>query len=76
MNPKNHLHDDFKFTQSTDECMALKELIDSGIVTPSTRPQDAKAMRPEFAKTKPDKFRAQFNKLKQLAGTNTREGER
>jgi len=76
MKTKKQINDDFKFAQSAEEHMVLKELVESGIVTPSTRPQDAKAMRPEFAKIKPDKFRAQFNKLKQLAGTNTREGKR
>ena len=66
---------DFKFTQNTDEYKILKSMMESGDVKPSTRPQDIKAMREEFQKIKSDKFRAQFNKLKNTCGIGTRAGQ-
>jgi len=61
--------------QNTDEYRVLKQMVESGEVTPAAWPQDVKAMRPEFGKIKSDKFQAQFNKLKGLTGVNTREGK-
>jgi len=66
---------DFKFTQNADECKTLKSMMESGDVTPSTRPQDVKATREEFQKIKGDKFRAQFDKLKNAFGIGTRQGK-
>jgi len=66
---------DFKFTQNTDEYKILKSMMEGGEVTASTRPQDVKCTREEFQKIKGDKFRAQFNKLKNLYGIGTREGK-
>jgi len=65
----------FKFTQSTKEYKLLQSMMESGEVTPAMRPSDVKALKDDFKKIDTDKFRAQFNKLKDLTGLRTREGQ-
>lgn len=66
----------FKFTQATEECATLKTMMENGEITPSTCPADARQSREEFKKMPVDsnKFRVQFNKLKDISGLKTREG--
>jgi len=74
--PSSEKGERFKFTQQTDDCQLLKQLMENGEVTPSTKPADIRQSREEFRKIDSDKFRAQFNKLKQITGLHTREGKR
>lgn len=65
----------FKFTQETEEYKTHQRMMESGEVTPAAKPAEVKAMKEEFQKIDGDRFRAQYNKLRNLTGLNTREGK-
>jgi len=66
----------FKFTQNTNEYKNPQQMKESAGVTLAPKTSDIKAMQNEFAKLKNNKFRAEFKKLKDIAGLNTHEGKK
>ena len=64
-----------KFTQSTKEYKKLKKLFQEKKILATDKPSDVRLAHPEFQRYTTQQFRAQFNKLKGLVGTVTKEGE-
>jgi hypothetical protein len=64
----------FSFTKATNEYKMLQSLMENGKITPSDKPGDVRKAYDDFNKIPMDRFRSQFNKLKQLTGLHTREG--
>jgi hypothetical protein len=63
-----------KFTQSTKEYIKLKKLFQAKKILATDKPADIRHRYPEFQLYTSQQFRSQFNKLKSVVGTVTKEG--
>jgi hypothetical protein len=64
-----------KFTQKTKAYQRLKQLFEDKKIDPNDSPAEVRAKDPLFQDFTNQQFRSQFNKLKALFGTSTKDGE-
>ena len=64
-----------KFTQKTKEYKRLEKLFKDGRISPSDKPSDIRMSDPGFLQFTTTQFRSQYNQLKKVHGTCTKEGK-
>ena len=64
-----------KFTKKTKEYKELERLFRDGKITPCDKPSTVRLSNPVYMAFTTTQFRSQFNKLKGMYGTCTKEGK-
>jgi len=66
-----------RFSCDTPEYQYLEQLMKTpGMISPTDRPSDVKERFSQFAGLTASQFRSQFNRLKNMHGTNARDGKK
>jgi len=63
-----------KFTKKSKEYKKLEKMFKENKIRPSDKPSEVRAKEPEFQNFTTTQFRSQYNKLKIMYGTCTKEG--
>jgi hypothetical protein len=64
-----------KFTKSTKAYAKLKKMFEDKLILPTDKPIDVRSKDPLFQAFSHNQFRSQFNNLRKIMGTVTREGK-